>query len=368
MHEVRQGNTVKATQIVAADSTLVQSPVPTHYNEPIDLLSDAIAKGDSLDAIISLIKLGAAVDPVNTLNNKKPLHKAAHYLRLDVAELLLQHGADATAASASGWYPFHNAILQLFNVHSFSVTDTEPPERDSPKYEALQVVQLLVRSYVQATVSVDIETAKCPRQPGPHFTAAMQQFAKQQLQQALQQRAVQQQQAALSNNSAAAATTGSSDDADNSFTDSMLYDSMDTEVSFSSSASSAVQFNSTLAGSSAYTGVYSSSSGGSSSSSNMLFDGVDFSAEMITVSSTTTTTITGMTAATTAAAAITTATAEAAADTADAAWLDDISNIDTGDIDIDDLDSLLDSVNDPVERTTAGVKRPRLEQSATACS
>jgi hypothetical protein len=370
----RQNNAATATQLVAADSAVAHSPVQTHYQEPVDLLSDAIAKDEPLEAVETLIKAGLQVNPVNTLNNKKPLHKAAHHLRLDVAELLLQHGADATAALTSGWCAYHNAILQLFNVHGYNVSD-EPPERDSPKNRALQTVQLLVRSYVHASsAAVDVEAAKCPSKPGKYFTADMQQFAKQQLQQAVAQRAVQQQQqqqqqqhqAALLNSSAAS-------DADR-----MLYDSMDADLSFSSSEDSAWLNSSNGGGSSAYTDAYSSSGSGSSSSNSMMLDGVDFSAEMQNMSSSTTTTTTaastttGATVVTTAGAAITTTTSTAAA--AAATTADDASDADVdggwdtsmniSDYDIGDLDSLLDSVNDAEctsQSATAGVKRPRLD-------
>jgi hypothetical protein len=372
MHSARVGNTATATALLAADSTLVSSPVQTHYNEPIDPLSDAIVQGDSLDVILTLIQLGSSVNPENTLYNKKPLHKAGHYLRLDVAELLLQHGADATAASTSGWCAYHNAILQLFNVHSYNVND-EPPERDSPKDKALQTVRLLVRSFVHASsAAVDIETAKCPSKPGTYFTADMQQFAKQQLQQAVAQCAAQQQQQAAHTNSSAVSDG-----------DSTLHDGIEAEQSFSSSSDGSAWLNSSmLAGSSAYTDAYSSSSSGSSSSNSMVYDGVDFSAEMLSMgSSTTTTTATTTTAVatvvTTAAAAITTATVTAAAAAADADDIDadaeadadgwDVDNIDMGDIDIDALESLLDSANDAdsasehdINDTNDTHKRPRL--------
>lgn len=53
-----------------------------------------------------LINRGAFIDSIG-IYGETPLHMAAAEDRMDIAELLLQNGADVNAKTPEGWTPLH---------------------------------------------------------------------------------------------------------------------------------------------------------------------------------------------------------------------------------------------------------------------
>jgi len=80
-----------------------------HANEE---LLEAAERGNS-NKVRELLKRGGLKANPNTRdkNGNTPLHLAAEHGFLDVARLLLEHGADVNAIGKSGWTPLHVAAV-----------------------------------------------------------------------------------------------------------------------------------------------------------------------------------------------------------------------------------------------------------------
>ncbi|WP_264330909.1 ankyrin repeat domain-containing protein [Wolbachia endosymbiont (group B) of Erebia ligea] len=68
------------------------------------------SKGENIQQITELIEAGANINAVTTVQKETPLHIAVRYGHKEVAELLLNKGANVNAVERRKWTPLHTAV------------------------------------------------------------------------------------------------------------------------------------------------------------------------------------------------------------------------------------------------------------------
>ncbi len=68
------------------------------------------SKGENIQQITELIEAGANINAVTTVQKETPLHIAVRYGHKEVAELLLDRGANVNAVERRKWTPLHTAV------------------------------------------------------------------------------------------------------------------------------------------------------------------------------------------------------------------------------------------------------------------
>ncbi|MFP3027769.1 MAG: ankyrin repeat domain-containing protein [Wolbachia sp.] len=68
------------------------------------------SKGENIQQITELIEAGANINAVTTVQKETPLHIAVRYGHKEVAELLLNKGANVNAIERRKWTPLHTAV------------------------------------------------------------------------------------------------------------------------------------------------------------------------------------------------------------------------------------------------------------------
>ncbi|OAB82242.1 ankryin [Wolbachia endosymbiont of Laodelphax striatellus] len=68
------------------------------------------SKGENIQQITELIEAGANINAVTTVQKETPLHIAVRYVHKEVAELLLNKGANVNAVERRKWTPLHTAV------------------------------------------------------------------------------------------------------------------------------------------------------------------------------------------------------------------------------------------------------------------
>ena len=81
------------------------------YEDPYNksLLDIACGSSHCASFVEVLIKSGAALDAVNAIHKKSPLHFAVEYSDLDTVELLVNSGANVNVRDSFGNTPLHKA-------------------------------------------------------------------------------------------------------------------------------------------------------------------------------------------------------------------------------------------------------------------